>query len=169
MRFSVRRLAVLGNVGHAGAANEMREVQTAAKALGVEIDKLEIRRAEDIATALLLASKSSRRTARTARNSPSCFTARSDRKKYTPVALASGRARLATRPLQRKAPGERENLNRGPSVPRGSWGREGTPPTIIKQRGAEPRFGAAPLFPFLSVPTLGRRRSAIGAMKLRLG
>jgi putative ABC transport system substrate-binding protein len=47
----LRRLAVLGNVGHAGAVDEMREVQTAAKALGVEIDKLEIRRAEDIATA----------------------------------------------------------------------------------------------------------------------
>jgi putative tryptophan/tyrosine transport system substrate-binding protein len=47
----LRRVAVLGNVGHAGAADEMREVQTAAKALGVEIDKLEIRRAEDIATA----------------------------------------------------------------------------------------------------------------------
>jgi putative ABC transport system substrate-binding protein len=47
----LRRLAVLGNVGHAGVADEMREVQTAAKALGVEIDKLEIRRAEDIATA----------------------------------------------------------------------------------------------------------------------
>jgi putative tryptophan/tyrosine transport system substrate-binding protein len=31
----LRRLAVLGNVGHAGAADEMREVQTAAKALGV--------------------------------------------------------------------------------------------------------------------------------------
>src|SRR5262249_24811756 len=45
------RLAVLGNVGHAGAVDEMREVQTAAKTLGVEIDKLEIRRAEDIATA----------------------------------------------------------------------------------------------------------------------
>ena len=42
---------MLGNVGHAGAADEMREVQTAAKALGVEVDKLEIRRAEDIATA----------------------------------------------------------------------------------------------------------------------
>jgi len=47
----LRRLAVLGNVGHAGAVDEMREVQTAAKTLGVEIDKLEIRRAEDIATA----------------------------------------------------------------------------------------------------------------------
>jgi putative tryptophan/tyrosine transport system substrate-binding protein len=47
----LRRLAVLGNVGHAGAADEMREVQTAAKALGLEIDKPEIRRAEDIATA----------------------------------------------------------------------------------------------------------------------
>jgi ABC-type uncharacterized transport system substrate-binding protein len=47
----LRRLAVLGNVGYAGAVDEMREVQTAAKALGVEIDKLEIRRAEDIATA----------------------------------------------------------------------------------------------------------------------
>jgi putative ABC transport system substrate-binding protein len=45
------RVAVLGNVGYAGAVDEMREVQTAAKALGVEIDQLEIRRAEDIATA----------------------------------------------------------------------------------------------------------------------
>ena len=44
-------MAVLGNVGHAGAADEMREVQTAAKALGIEVDKLEIRRAEDIAAA----------------------------------------------------------------------------------------------------------------------
>jgi putative tryptophan/tyrosine transport system substrate-binding protein len=47
----LRRLSVLGNVGHAGAVDEMREVQTAGKALGVEIDKLEIRRAEDIAAA----------------------------------------------------------------------------------------------------------------------
>jgi ABC-type uncharacterized transport system substrate-binding protein len=47
----LRRLAVLGNVGHAGAVDEMREVQIAAKALGVEIDRFEIRRAEDIATA----------------------------------------------------------------------------------------------------------------------
>src|SRR5262245_3534488 len=47
----LRRLAVLGNVGHPGAVNEVGEVQTAAKALGIEIDKLEIRRAEDIATA----------------------------------------------------------------------------------------------------------------------
>ena len=47
----LRRVAVLGNVGYAGAVDEMRQVQTAGKVLGVEIDKLEIRRAEDIATA----------------------------------------------------------------------------------------------------------------------
>src|SRR5262249_60001411 len=46
---------------------------------------------------------------------------------------------------------ERGNLNRGPSVPRGSWGREGTPPTIIKQRGAEPRWLCAP-FPLPKCP-----------------
>jgi putative tryptophan/tyrosine transport system substrate-binding protein len=47
----LRRVAVLGNVGYAGVVDEMRQVQTAGKVLGVEIDQLEIRRAEDIATA----------------------------------------------------------------------------------------------------------------------
>src|SRR5262245_49848605 len=48
-------------------------------------------------------------------------------------------------------PRGRGNLNRGPSVPRGSWGREGTPPTIIKQRGAEPRWLCTP-FPLPKCP-----------------
>src|SRR5215510_8797409 len=70
---------------------------------------------------------------------------------------------------QKQAPGERGNLNRGPSVPRGSWGRKGTPPTIIKQRGAEPRWLCTPApLPEVS-PPLGRRTSAIATMKLRLG
>jgi putative ABC transport system substrate-binding protein len=47
----LRRLAVLGNVGYAGTVDEMREVRTAGQILGIEIDTLEIRRPEDIATA----------------------------------------------------------------------------------------------------------------------
>jgi putative ABC transport system substrate-binding protein len=47
----LRRLAVLGNAANAGTVDEMREVKTAAQALGVEVDRLEIRRAEDIAAA----------------------------------------------------------------------------------------------------------------------
>ena len=47
----LRRLAVLGNAAHAGAVDQMREAKTAAQALGVEVDRLEIRRAEDIAAA----------------------------------------------------------------------------------------------------------------------
>jgi putative tryptophan/tyrosine transport system substrate-binding protein len=47
----LRRLGVLGNVGTPGVADEMREVLTAAQALGLEIDRLEIRSREDIATA----------------------------------------------------------------------------------------------------------------------
>ena len=47
----LRRLAVLGNAAYAGTVDEMREVKTAAQALGVEVDRLEIRRAEDIAAA----------------------------------------------------------------------------------------------------------------------
>ena len=38
---NLRRLAVLGNVGNAGPVDEMREVQSAAQVLGVEIDRLE--------------------------------------------------------------------------------------------------------------------------------
>jgi putative ABC transport system substrate-binding protein len=47
---SLRRLAVLGNIDYAGTVDEMREVRTAAQTLGLEIDTLEIRRPEDIAT-----------------------------------------------------------------------------------------------------------------------
>jgi putative ABC transport system substrate-binding protein len=46
-----RRLALLGNVGVAGSVQEMGEVQTAARTLGLEVATLEIRRAEDIAPA----------------------------------------------------------------------------------------------------------------------
>jgi putative tryptophan/tyrosine transport system substrate-binding protein len=45
----LRRLAIMGNVGV--PVREMREVQTAARALGLEVVPLEIRRAEDIAPA----------------------------------------------------------------------------------------------------------------------
>jgi putative ABC transport system substrate-binding protein len=47
----LRRLAVLANVGYAAAALEMRDVQATARALGIEVDALEIRQAEDIAPA----------------------------------------------------------------------------------------------------------------------
>jgi putative ABC transport system substrate-binding protein len=47
----LRRLAVLGNVAYAATVDEMREVRTAAQTLGLEIDTLEIRGPEDIATA----------------------------------------------------------------------------------------------------------------------
>jgi putative tryptophan/tyrosine transport system substrate-binding protein len=46
-----RRLAVLGNATYAGSVEEMREVLAVAHALGLEVDRLEIRRAEDIAPA----------------------------------------------------------------------------------------------------------------------
>ena len=45
----LRRLAIMANVGHLGAVLEMREVQAAARALGLEVVTREIRRAEDIA------------------------------------------------------------------------------------------------------------------------
>jgi len=45
------RLAVMGNAGYAGAVDEMRDVQASARMLGLEADRLEIRRAEDIAPA----------------------------------------------------------------------------------------------------------------------
>jgi putative ABC transport system substrate-binding protein len=48
---SFRRLAVLGNADYAGSVQEMREVLAIAHALGLEVDRLEIRRAEDIAPA----------------------------------------------------------------------------------------------------------------------
>jgi ABC-type uncharacterized transport system substrate-binding protein len=44
----LRRLAILANAGYPAAALEMAEVQTAARALGLEVATLEIRRAEDV-------------------------------------------------------------------------------------------------------------------------
>ena len=48
----LRRLAILANIGNPIGALEMREVQTAAGTLGLEVASLEIRRAEDIAPAI---------------------------------------------------------------------------------------------------------------------
>jgi ABC-type uncharacterized transport system substrate-binding protein len=48
-RPDLRRLAILANVGFPEAVLEMGEVQAAARTLGLEVAKLEIRRAEDIA------------------------------------------------------------------------------------------------------------------------
>jgi putative ABC transport system substrate-binding protein len=45
---SLRRLAIMGNPGNPGILLELREVQTAARTLGLEVATLEIRRAEDI-------------------------------------------------------------------------------------------------------------------------
>jgi putative ABC transport system substrate-binding protein len=47
----LRRVAIIGNVANPGPLGEMREVQAAAGALGLESLALEIRRAEDIASA----------------------------------------------------------------------------------------------------------------------
>ena len=47
----LRRLAIMANVGNPAAVLEMREVQAAARTLGLEVVTLEIRRAEDIAPA----------------------------------------------------------------------------------------------------------------------
>jgi putative ABC transport system substrate-binding protein len=47
----LHRLAVIANVGYSAAVVEMGEVQAAAHTLGLEVDMLEIRRAEDIASA----------------------------------------------------------------------------------------------------------------------
>jgi putative tryptophan/tyrosine transport system substrate-binding protein len=47
----LRRLAILVDVGYPAAVIEMREVQAAARTLGIEVAPLEIRRAEDIASA----------------------------------------------------------------------------------------------------------------------
>ena len=48
---SLRRLAIMANVGNPAAVLEMGEVQAAARTLGLEVATLEIRRAEDIAPA----------------------------------------------------------------------------------------------------------------------
>ena len=47
----LRRLAVMANIGYAAAALENATVQEAARKLGIEVDVLVIRRAEDIAPA----------------------------------------------------------------------------------------------------------------------
>jgi putative ABC transport system substrate-binding protein len=47
----LRRLAIMTNVGNPAAMLELREVQAAARTLGLEVAALEIRRAEDIARA----------------------------------------------------------------------------------------------------------------------
>jgi putative ABC transport system substrate-binding protein len=48
---SLRRLAIMANVGAPGAVLEMREAQAVARTLGLEVATVEIRRAEDIAPA----------------------------------------------------------------------------------------------------------------------
>jgi putative ABC transport system substrate-binding protein len=47
----LRRLAIIGNAGYPEAVREMREAQAAARTLRLEVAPLEIRRAEEIATA----------------------------------------------------------------------------------------------------------------------
>jgi len=48
----LRRLATMGNVGFPQAVLEMGEIQATARALGLEVTQLEIRKADDIAPAL---------------------------------------------------------------------------------------------------------------------
>lgn len=48
----IRRLGILVNVGNPGAVLESHEAQTAARALGLDVATVEIRRAEDIVPAL---------------------------------------------------------------------------------------------------------------------
>jgi ABC-type uncharacterized transport system substrate-binding protein len=48
----LRRLAIMANVGYPATVVEIGEVQAAARKFGLEVDMLEIRRAEDIAPAL---------------------------------------------------------------------------------------------------------------------
>ena len=47
----LRRMAVMGNAGYPAALLEIREVEAAARILGLEIDTAELRRAEDISPA----------------------------------------------------------------------------------------------------------------------
>jgi putative tryptophan/tyrosine transport system substrate-binding protein len=47
----LRRLAIIANVGNPAGVLEMEEIQATARALGLEVTALEIRRAEDIASA----------------------------------------------------------------------------------------------------------------------
>ncbi|HEV2547869.1 MAG TPA: ABC transporter substrate-binding protein [Stellaceae bacterium] len=48
---NLRKLAILFNIGNPGALLEMSETEAAARTLGLDVAKLEIRRAEDIAPA----------------------------------------------------------------------------------------------------------------------
>jgi putative ABC transport system substrate-binding protein len=48
----LRRLAIMANAGYAAAVLEMEEIQVTARALGLEVTRLEIRRAEDIAPSI---------------------------------------------------------------------------------------------------------------------
>ena len=48
----LRRLAIMANGGYSPAVLEMREIEEATRALGLEADALEIRRSEDIAPAV---------------------------------------------------------------------------------------------------------------------
>jgi putative ABC transport system substrate-binding protein len=48
---NLRRLAIIANVDYPGSARELAEVQAAARQIGLDVDVLEIRRAEDIAPA----------------------------------------------------------------------------------------------------------------------
>jgi putative ABC transport system substrate-binding protein len=48
---SLRRLAILANVGNVAAVLEMRDAQQAARTLGYEVVTFEVRRSEDIAPA----------------------------------------------------------------------------------------------------------------------
>ena len=47
----LRRLAIIADVGSAGSVPELGEAQAAARKLGIDVEVLEIRRAEDIAPA----------------------------------------------------------------------------------------------------------------------
>jgi len=49
---NLRRLAIMGNAGYRAAALEMDEARAAARMLGIDATTLEIRRAEDIASAI---------------------------------------------------------------------------------------------------------------------
>jgi putative ABC transport system substrate-binding protein len=48
---SLRRLAIIGNIGASGSVLEIAEARAAARKLGLDVDMLEIRRAEEIAPA----------------------------------------------------------------------------------------------------------------------
>jgi putative ABC transport system substrate-binding protein len=51
IRPGLRRLAIMANPNNSGSVQEMRDIEAAARALGVEVATAEIRRAEDISPA----------------------------------------------------------------------------------------------------------------------